>query len=529
MARILIADDSIIQRKAYQEILDYLGHDCIACVDGKEALDAFQREDDLAMVILDYDMPELNGLEVCRSIRHQAAGITIPIVIVSSHDEEDYIMNCMNAGANDYLVKPVGEGHLIAKLRNFLQTSSLYQHELNLAKNKSVVAGRYKVKKILGYGSHSVVFLADDLQTDTQVALKLLNDQLAFGGIVEPFIETAAAIKKIDCEYLLKVIDYGQYANQLFLVLEYADGGDLATKLKAGPLSELEGMELAYALCQALKALNSEKVLHLDLKPENILIHQGNYKLGDFGIVTARETATMPLNAEIWSTVAYAAPEMIDDTGCVDGKSDVYCLGVTLYEALSGDNPFRALRSTVSMFRHLNTVPALLNELNPAVSETTARLIAQMLIKDPAARISLNDVAELVQESKAHPDKFLVQTEILETPGQKIKKAHQRLRRFRPGKFMPKRPPEEAKIGVVTEIFDQLQVMFNRLPLRDRIKLSLALICLLFTLFVVLNTYYHWAFNPHVKTLEQKDFNKCILYHTAPVNLIQYEGEAENE
>ena len=235
------------------------------------------------------------------------------------------------------------------KLKNFLKTSSLHKNELDKVREKVVVADRYQIEKVLGYGAHSVVFLANDKQNNnSKVAIKLLNQNVLTDELIAAITELALRLQQADLDNVIQVYDFGQYGGSVYMVLEYAEGGDLAQQLKGNRLfSEQEVVQVASDISKALVSMEKYGILHLDIKPENIMIQDGVYKLSDFGIIYQRSTATMPLNAEIWGTPAYSSPEVLMDDQNVSVKSDVYSLGVILYESLIGDNPFLAEKPSV--------------------------------------------------------------------------------------------------------------------------------------------------------------------------------------
>lgn len=392
MSRIIVADDSKLALTFYSQILDYLGHEVVLCGTGKEAVEEFKKKS-ANLLILDLEMPEMNGDEACAEIRKLPEGISTPIIIVSGHDDEKDIMQGLNAGANDYLVKPVKEAHLIAKLKTFLYTSALHKKDIDLVKNRTLFAGRYRTEKLIGYGSHSVVFMATDIQdNNNKVALKLLNDKFVNDNISKPFIQLAEKVKNISSENVLKIFEYGMYSGQLYMVLEYADGGDLANLLKMRNLSEHETAKLGADIARALEEFAQKDIVHLDLKPENIMISGSTFKLGDFGLTVSRESATMPINTEIWSTVSYMSPESLSDEGSVTIKSDIYSLGITLYQAVSGYNPFQADKAAVSMFRQINYTPMPLKDYDKNISTALSDIIELMLNKASDERPSLKEL-----------------------------------------------------------------------------------------------------------------------------------------
>jgi serine/threonine protein kinase/ActR/RegA family two-component response regulator/Zn finger protein HypA/HybF involved in hydrogenase expression len=386
MSRIIIADDNRVSLLVMKNIVCFLGHEPVTCQNGFEALDEFGKEP-ADLVMLDVKMPVMNGIETCRKIRQLPKGGTVPIIIVSAMDEEEDIANGLNAGANDYLIKPVKDSHLLAKLKIFLRMSSLHNSDFELARNHLVFGGRYKIVKLLGYGSHSVVFLAEDIKDDKRsIALKLFKESAEVAEIYESFAETATKLKTIDSPHILKLRDFGQCDGRLFVAMDYADKGDLARIIKGHTLSQKDAALLGLHISIAIRAIANLGIVHFDIKPENIMIRGGNYMLADFGIVSTRPGLTIPVKKEIWGTIAYLPPEYFTEDALYPGKSDIYSLGITLYQCLTGENPFYSERSASSMFSQVNIVPPELASLSPEFDRDLSNLLALMLSKKPDRR-----------------------------------------------------------------------------------------------------------------------------------------------
>ncbi len=394
MARIIAADDSLIVQKSYLQMLELLGHEAVICTNGKLALEAF-RENPAELVILDVDMPEMDGFAACREIRKLPEGANIPIIMVSVEDSEENILNGMNAGANDYLIKPVKEQHLIAKLKNFLKYATVHKTDLDLVRNHVEIAGRYEIEKLLGYGAHSVVFLGNDKEDGKRVAIKLITPP-DIEDFPKNFDESAAKLKSLSSPNIIRVFDYGRMSDKFYLVMEFADGGDLSGIFKKKKLAETEAVTLALEAVKGLKVLAANGIIHLDIKPENIMICGKDYKLSDFGILSPRATGTVPIMLEIWGGTAYLPPEYLDETGFVDCRSDIYSLGITLYQAITGDNPFKSDKPAISMSRQLSLVPPPLRSCGKKVSQYFSELVQQMLMKNPAERPSLDEIEHIL-------------------------------------------------------------------------------------------------------------------------------------
>jgi DNA-binding response OmpR family regulator len=402
MALILIADDSSIVCDVYKDMLDLMGHTSIICYDGKQAVEAFKnRNPDL--VLLDVNMPVLNGIEACKEIRRIPSGITVPIVMISSLDDEEDVLRGLNAGADDYLPKPVKSTFLTAKLKNLLGTAALHKDDFELAKTKTTLAGRYNIKKVLGYGSHSVVFLATDSEKDdSELAIKLLKRDFACMDIAEPFVEVAGKYMKAKCKSLVQIYDVGMYDGRAYLAMEYVPGGSVLSRLRARTMADWEACKLGLDIVKALIAVKEQGALHLDIKPENIMINGPDYKLADFGIMIARDSATVPIGMDLWSTPEFICPEYLSGEHDISARSDVYSLGVTLYQAVSGENPFSASSPASSMFRQINLTPPPLNEVDDSISQGFSDAVDAMLDKDPDERPRLVELEDIFSKLYAY-------------------------------------------------------------------------------------------------------------------------------
>lgn len=406
MARILIADDNLAIRSIYEDLLDYLGHEVISCKDGQEALEKFAVEH-VDLMILDVQMPNKTGPEVCREIRQQPRGLNIPIIIASSCQGEEEILEGLSAGANDYLIKPVKESHLIARLKNLLHTSIIHNSDYELARSQVVFVDRYKIRKILGCGRHSIVYEVDDLKEDNKKkVLKLLNDTIKDPEVLTDYLATARNISKIDSDYITKTLETGQYAGRCYLIMEYLAGGDLRELFTYRKLSFKEAVHIGNDISRGINDLRHNGIVHFDIKPENILISaEGHFKIADFGMLTKRDSVTMPMNAEIWSTAAYVAPEYINAEHDLSSKCDVYSLGVTLYEGLVGDNPFLSDKPMNSLFRQTNIQAPDLDSLGEDIPKELSDVIKIMLVKNPELRPKADKCVEIFS-ALMDPDKY---------------------------------------------------------------------------------------------------------------------------
>ncbi len=252
-----------------------------------------------------------------------------------------------------------------------------------------VVDGRYEVRSRIASGGMATVYLAVDRRLDRDVALKVLHQHLAdtgTGDFVARFRREARTVAKLVHPGLVQVFDQGVDGGTTYLAMEYVDGTNLRQLLvdrRALPLGE--ALDLVEQVLDALATAHRAGLVHRDVKPENVLIAKdGRTKLADFGL--ARAVTEMTTGASVvMGTAAYLAPELIS-VGTADARTDVYAVGVLLYEILTGRQPFSGTSPVQIAFQHVhNEIPAPSDLVNwmPAEVDDLVRALAA---RDPADR-----------------------------------------------------------------------------------------------------------------------------------------------
>jgi len=214
----------------------------------------------------------------------------------------------------------------------------------------TTLAGKYLVERVLGVGGMGVVVAAQHLQLDQRVAIKyLLPDALQSPEVVERFAREARAAAKIRGEHVARVIDVGQFPDgSPFMVLEYLEGHDLSKELETrGPLPVADVARYMLETCEALAEAHAAKIVHRDLKPSNLFLadqpdKRAIIKVLDFGISKTGDapTAALTKTSALMGTAFYMSPEQLIAPKTVDHRSDIWSLGVILYELLAGRPPF---------------------------------------------------------------------------------------------------------------------------------------------------------------------------------------------
>jgi serine/threonine-protein kinase len=257
----------------------------------------------------------------------------------------------------------------------------------------NVVAGRYRIVGLLGRGGMGEVYRADDLKLGQAVALKFLPHEVERDPQrLERFMNEVRLALRITHPNVCRVHDIGEVAGQHFISMEYVDGEDLASLLRRiGRLPQERGVEIARQICAGLGAAHEEGILHRDLKPANVMIDgRGRARITDFGL--AELAGTVEGDAARAGTPAYMAPEQLAG-GKVTTRSDVYALGLVLYEIFTGKPAFRA-RSAAEMARlqqsSLPTAPTThVRGLDPAIEAVVQRAIETDPARRPASALAV--------------------------------------------------------------------------------------------------------------------------------------------
>jgi serine/threonine protein kinase len=250
-----------------------------------------------------------------------------------------------------------------------------------------ILGNRYKLLRELGAGGMAWVYLAEDLLDNTQVAVKVLYTQFSQDmSYVQRFVREAKLARQITNEHVVHILNYGADRDVHYLVMEMIQGKELSTILRErGRLPWDEALRIAAQVVRALDAANQHGVVHRDIKPQNIMItRQGVVKVLDFGIARARALPSLTQTGFVGSPY-YISPEqaMGED---VDIRSDIYSLGVALYEMLSGKLPFDAPSPWSIISQHIAQEPPTLALENSGFPPHLEDLVNRMLAKDPEDR-----------------------------------------------------------------------------------------------------------------------------------------------
>jgi len=273
---------------------------------------------------------------------------------------------------------------------------------------KASLADRYRLERELGAGGMAVVWLAHDLRHDRDVALKILNPDLATTLGPERFLREIEIAAGLQHPNILPVYDSGEAAGFLYYVMPYVEGRSLRERLgEHGELAVGEAVRILRDVADALAYAHARGVLHRDVKPENVMRSGRHALVADFGVAKAVSDAAGKENLTTvgvaLGTPTYMAPEQAAADPHTDQRADIYAFGVTAYELLAGRPPFTGTNAHAILAAHLTEAPAPVSGLRPLLPQPLAQLVMRCLEKKPADRPQSAEELLSVLESLATP------------------------------------------------------------------------------------------------------------------------------
>lgn len=253
--------------------------------------------------------------------------------------------------------------------------------------DKTILNERYEIIRPIGFGGMAEVYLAHDILLDRSVAIKMLRDQfISDSALLEQFRREAKSAARLVHPYIINIYDVVSDGSDQYIVMEYVDGVTLKDYMKENRLSLNAVLEIGVRLADALQHAHSKNIIHCDIKPHNILIDKNlNPKIADFGIAKMVSSQTMVYTSTVMGSVHYISPEQAAG-GQVTACSDVYSLGVVLFEMLTGHVPFSGDTAVaVAMMHAERPVPPLSDYLQD-VPEGLQEILDRALAKKPCDR-----------------------------------------------------------------------------------------------------------------------------------------------
>lgn len=252
----------------------------------------------------------------------------------------------------------------------------------------NMIANRYEVFKHIGQGGMADVFLAMDTILNREVAIKILRSELCADPVsVVRFEREAQAATTLSHPNIVEIYDVGEYKGHRYIVMEYVPGRTLKQVIRSrGSLEPDEAIDIEKQLVSAVSEAHHKGIIHRDIKPQNIIVKSdGSIKILDFGIAIAKGNIQVTQANNVMGSVHYLAPELAKGKPA-SVQSDIYALGIVLFEMLSGDIPFKADSAVqVALMQMRNEMPSI-RTINPSIPQSIENIITRATAKDPSKR-----------------------------------------------------------------------------------------------------------------------------------------------
>lgn len=268
--------------------------------------------------------------------------------------------------------------------------------------SQRVLDHRYELIECIGGGGMADVYKARDQLLDRPVAVKILHDQFKSDEeFITKFHREAKAAARLSHPNIVNIYDVGEAEGDHYIVMEYVPGRTLKDKIKAeGHLPVDEALRITREIASALAHAHANNLVHCDIKPHNILMAaDGTAKVADFGIARAVTESTMTYSGNVIGSVHYFSPEQARGT-MITPKSDVYSLGVVLYEMLTGKLPFTGETPVSVAMKHLQEAPVPVRQINPSIPPVVESIVSRMMSKDPDDRPDSDGLVQEIEQAE---------------------------------------------------------------------------------------------------------------------------------
>jgi len=343
--KILIAEDNPLWRATLTRNVESWGHEPVVAEDGTTALAILRREEAPRLAILDWQMPGIDGIDVCRRVKRDPDHPFTYVVMLTSRDAQEDMVAGLDAGADEYLTKPIESAVLRSRI-------AAAERIVNLVPPKEWAVPRidgYEVNRMLGKGVFATVWEAIHQETGTSVALKIIRVDLATDEVFGRFAREIHLMRRLHHPNIASYYDSRIDKKQAYYAMELMKGGTLNSFVKERKPNAAVLIHLIAKVCDALDHAHQQGVVHRDLKPSNIMMTEDwQPKLVDFGLAhsmfktEAETSAVQSMAGSIIGTPLFMAPEQArGENESIDGRADIYALGTIMYVMLLRKHPHK--------------------------------------------------------------------------------------------------------------------------------------------------------------------------------------------
>jgi serine/threonine-protein kinase len=355
-------------------------------------------------VLTDVNMPGMSGLELFRAARGK--GDRADFIFITGFPDFRAAVSAIKEGAYDYVPKPFDLDDLKEKIDALFAERSREGDSKTPTAHLNKVRDGYSVVKSLGSGSSGVVLLVE--KHDIYYAMKIMSRFCAGMDAISKkrFMKEAEILKSLDNENVVRIIDVGGYEPEVmpYIVMEYVHGAPLSRHIKNGTLSDEEKLSVAFQVASALEYIHSQNILHRDVKPENVLLTEDfRAKITDFGIAKVADPSSTSTDA-LRGSPYYMAPEILRGETEGDVKTDIFSLGVLIYELFTGQRPFSGKNLHLLMENIKTSKPPAPRSIRPDLPEWLEDALGKMLDKEPEFRLSsVTEVIKILKYYMSNP------------------------------------------------------------------------------------------------------------------------------
>ena len=395
---IYVVDDEAMQRAVVKRYLERDELEVEAFPSAEEALIRVrQRAPDV--IVTDVMMDGMSGIDLCAAVRERPATAWIPIIVVSSMDQEGDILAAFKMGADDYMVKPVRSEELRAKVKVYLLMGAARKAALPRATgpvqdplvSSMEEYGKFTIIKEIARGGMGVVYLAHQKDIERDVALKVLKEETSKDDIAtRRFFREMRTMSAVENPSVVKIHDVGQVNGRYYMSMDHVDGVTLDTFTQKQMPSQRALCQIFIGITSALGALHEREITHRDIKPENILVTGvGHPYIIDFGLACKLVDDSITQAGQALGTPLFMAPEQIGSNMQWDHRCDFYSLGYTMYMLLTGAHPFDNQNTAtlqVLFHRHFKETPRPPSLSTHGLHKGWDPIVMRLIMKSPARR-----------------------------------------------------------------------------------------------------------------------------------------------
>lgn len=376
---ILVVDDHKPNRDMLARRLAREGYGVVIAEGGAQAL-ALLSTQTIDLVLLDLMMPEMSGIEVLEILRRDQAYLHLPVLMVSANTDSPQMVAALDRGANDYLTKPIDFEVLLAKIRRHLvgrasgapaaapvkpAAPRVRADDLKLGDTLA----HYRLEGLLGEGAMGRVFRATDTRLLREVAIKVMLGADLPPQSLDRFVVEAQAVARVSNPGIVTIYEIGLEPCH-YIAMELMRGKPLDIVAAAGALPLKDAVNWMVEVLDALQAVHQCGIVHRDLKPSNIMVlENGHAKVMDFGLAKLTDVNLgLTQSGEAWGSPRYMSPEHANpDFGELSPRSDIFAVGVILYELLTGNSPFNGRNPGQLLYDMMTKEPRPLTSLDPKI------------------------------------------------------------------------------------------------------------------------------------------------------------------